>query len=178
MDFGFDVSGAVAGVSEARSGLSGKFTVIMIIAVLGVVGRQVFVAFGPNLKFSNPFARFSGFGLMGVAMAAFVGGLIVTGKGRTALIQLQRNISDPFIVSVLKRDSCDVATGAYCVVVFEGNREIVVNWFDKRVDMFAIANPLTEVHWLTVRPQMRPEVHLMAKGPSPKYPATQDSTSP
>ncbi|SLN38623.1 hypothetical protein TRL7639_01950 [Falsiruegeria litorea R37] len=164
MDFGFDVTGAVAGVSEARSGLSGKFTMIMIIAVIGLVGRQVFVAFGPSLKFSNPFARFSGFGLIGVAMAVFVGGLLVSGKGRTALIQLQRNISDPFIVSVLERDSCDVASGAYCVVVFEGEREIVVNWFDKRVDMFAIANPRTEVHWLTVRPQLRPETALLAGG--------------
>ncbi|MBO9449559.1 hypothetical protein J7426_04780 [Tropicibacter sp. R16_0] len=162
MDFGFDVSGAVAGVSEARSGLSGKFTIILMIAVLGLVGRQVFVAFGPSLKVANPFARFSGFGLIGVAIAIFVGGLVVTSKGRTAMIQIQRNISDQFIVSVLERDSCDVTSGAYCVVVFEGEREIVVNWFDKRVDMFAIANPRTEVHWLTVRPQVRPDVPLLA----------------
>ncbi|WP_164658859.1 hypothetical protein [Tropicibacter sp. Alg240-R139] len=157
MDFGFDVAGAVAGVSEAKNGLSGKFSMIMIILVFGLVGRQVFVAFGPSLKLSNPFARLSGFGMMGVAVAVIVGGLVVTGKGRTAMIQIKRNISDPFIVNVLERDSCYVASGAYCVVVFEEGREIVVNWFDKRVDMFAIANPQTEVHWLYVRPKFRPE---------------------
>ncbi|SPJ28669.1 hypothetical protein [Falsiruegeria mediterranea] len=118
MDFGFDVSGLVARVSEARSGLSGKFTIILMIAILGLVGRQVFAAFGPSLKVSNSLAGFSGFGLIGVAIAVFVGGLVVTGKGRMAMIQIQRNISDPFIVNVLERDSCDVTLGAYCVVVF------------------------------------------------------------
>lgn len=88
----------------------------------------------------------------------------MTGKAQTALLQLQRNISDPFFVSVLKHDSCDVTTGAFCVVVFEREREIVVNWFDKRVDMFAIVNPQAEVHWLTIKPQLRSEMHVKAGG--------------
>ena len=158
MDFGFDVSGAATAVSEMNGAMSGKFTVIMIILMLGLVGRQVFVAFGPSIKISNPLARFSGLGMIGVAVLLIFGGLVVTGKGRYAMIQVQRNILDPFVVNVLERDSCDVTSGAYCVVVFEPDREIIVNWHDKRVDMFAIANPQTEVHWLTTRPKLRPEM--------------------
>ena len=157
MDFGFDVGATAAGVSEISSGLSGPFSMILIIFAIGVVGRQVFVAFGPNLKLSNPLAGLSGLGMILAAFAIMVGGLVVMGKGRWALIQVQRQVIDPFVVDVLDRDSCDVASGAYCVVVFEDGREIFVNWFDKRVDMFAIANPQTEVHWLYTRPQLRPE---------------------
>ena len=157
MDFGFDVSGAVSGVSQMNEGMSGKLTMIMTILVLGIVGRQVFVAFGSNLKMSNPLARLSGVGVLLVGVAVLVGGLFAAGKGRSALIQLQRNIVDPFVISVLERDSCDIASGAYCVVVFEEDREIIVNWHDKRVDMYAIANPRTEVLWKTQRPMARQE---------------------
>lgn len=156
MELGIDVGATADGVSKVTSGLAGQFSIILMILVIGVVGRQVFVAFGPSLKMSNPLAGLSGIGMILVAFAIMVGGLMVMGKGRWALIQVQRQIVDPFVVDVLERDSCEVASGDYCVVVFEDGREIIVNWFDKRVDMFAIANPQTEVHWLTTRPQLRP----------------------
>jgi len=164
MDFGFDVGGTAAGVSEMRDGLSGQFTVIMLILVIGIVGRQVFVAFGPSVKLSNPLAGLSGHGMLVAAVVIMVSGLMVTGKGRWALIQVQRQAVDPFVVSVLGRDSCDVASGAYCVVVFEGSREIIVNWHDTRVDMYAIANPRSEVRWLDLRPKVRPEQQQIVAG--------------
>lgn len=164
MDFGFDVSGAVSEVSQINEGMSGKLKMIMIILVLGIVGRQVFVAFGSNLKLSNPLARLSGVGVLLVGVLVMVGGLLAAGKGRPALIQVQRNIVDPFVVGVLERDSCDIASGAYCVVVFEGDREIIVNWHDKRVDMYAIANPRTEILWKTQRPAARAEQPVAGEG--------------
>lgn len=164
MDFGFDVSGAVSGVSQMNEGMSGKLTIIMSILVLGIVGRQLFVAFGSNLKLSNPLAHMSGVGVLLVGVAVLVGGLFVAGKGQFALIQVQRNIVDPFVVGVLERDSCEIASGAYCVVVFEEDREIIVNWHDKRVDMYAIANPRTEILWKTQRPVARAEQLAAVEG--------------
>ena len=164
MDFGFDVSGAVSGVSQMNEGMSGKLTIIMSILVLGIVGRQLFVAFGSNLKLSNPLANMSGVGVLLVGVGVLVGGLFVAGKGQSALIQVQRNIVDPFVVGVLERDSCEIASGAYCVVVFEEDREIIVNWHDKRVDMYAIANPRTEILWKTQRPVARTERLAAAEG--------------
>ena len=165
MDLGFDVTGAVAGVSELNTGMSGKLTLIMSILVLGIVGRQLFVAFGPNLRFSSPFAGVSGTGILAVGALVLVGGLFMAGKGSTALIQVQRNIVDPFVIEVLERDSCDVTSGAYCVVVFENGREIIVNWHDRRVDMFAIANPRTEIYWKTQRPVARVAPEATVKTP-------------
>ncbi|MBE1285019.1 MAG: hypothetical protein GJ676_17030 [Rhodobacteraceae bacterium] len=155
MDFGFDVSTAAEGVSDVQHGLSGPLTTILIVLAIGVFGRMVFVAFGDRLRIANPLAALSGAGWIIVALSTFLGGLFVTGQARPAWIQVQRHVIDPFVVSILERDSCDPGTGAYCVVVFDPGREMVVNWYDKRVDMYRIVNPQTGPVRRSPRPQIR-----------------------
>jgi len=153
LDFDFDVS-SVTSVSE---GLMGQSILIGSLVVIIFVSRMLFVTFAPSIMALNPLRGFSGFGLIGVAVAIFIGGLFLTGKQGHAVQVVQRNIIDPFTVSVLKRDSCDIASGAYCVVVFEAEREISVNWFDKRVYMWEIINPPSGAVWDTRRPVSRNE---------------------
>ena len=158
MDFGFDVSAAASGMSQASDGVSGKFTVIMIIAAMGMLGRSLFVAFGSSVKFSNPFRAFSGIAMVLAAFVILFGGMVLVGKGQKLMLMVQRNIVDPFVVSVLDRDSCDLNSGAYCVIVFEQDRERVVNWHDRRVDMFALVNPPSGSVFHTGRPHSRPKI--------------------
>ncbi|WP_406644386.1 hypothetical protein QEZ52_10980 [Aliisedimentitalea scapharcae] len=158
MDFGFDVSAAAAGVSQASDGVSGKFTVIMIIAAVGMLGRSLFVAFGSSLRISNPLKALSGIAMILAAFVIMFGGMVLVGKGQSMLLMVQRNVVDPFVVSVLDRDSCDLHSGAYCVIVFEQDRERVVNWHDHRVDMFALVNPPNGSVFHTERPRSRPQI--------------------
>jgi len=153
LDFDFDVS-SVTSVSE---GVMGQSILIGSLVVIVFVSRMLFVIFAPSIMALNPLRGFSGVGLIGVAVAIFIGGLFLTGKQDHAVRVVQRNIMDPFTVSVLKRDSCDIASGAYCVVVFEGAREISVNWFDHRVYMWDIINPPSGAIWDARRPVSRNE---------------------
>ncbi|GAA6199165.1 hypothetical protein [Aquicoccus sp. SU-CL01552] len=142
MDFGLDVERAASVASRAHGDMVGVLVIVGTVAALGFAGRLVFVAYGDRIKEINPFRGFSGWGMIGVSVAVLAGGLLLTGKQRVALIRLKAHLIDPFVVSVLHKDSCDVASGKYCVVVFEEGREIVVNWYDRRVSMFEIANDL------------------------------------
>ena len=142
MDFGFDVERAASAASQAHGDMANVLVVVGTLAVLGFFGRLIFVAYGDRIKDFNPLHGFSGWGMIGVSVAFLAGGMLLTGKQRVALIRLKAHLIDPFVVSVLHKDSCDVASGKYCVVVFEEGREIVVNWYDRRVSMFEIANDL------------------------------------
>ncbi len=142
MDFGFDVERAASVASRAHGGMVDILVLVGALAAFGFFGRLIFVAYGDRIKDFNPLHGFSGWGLIGVAVVVFAGGLLLTGKQRAAMIRLKAYLVDPFVVSVLNEDSCEVASGKYCVVVFEQDREIVVNWYDRRVSMFEIANDL------------------------------------
>ncbi len=67
---------------------------------------------------------------------------------------VQRNLVDPSIISVLEKDSCDVSSGAYCVIIFDEGREIAVNWFDRGVVLFEIAHPRQGAVPSSLRPHM------------------------
>ncbi|MDX2483727.1 MAG: hypothetical protein QNK42_08720 [Pseudodonghicola sp.] len=142
MNFGFDVEDAVSVASRASSDMTGVSVIVAAVAVLGFFGRLIFVAYGDRLGDLNPLRGVSGWGMIGVAAALFAGGLVMTGKHRSAITAFKARLVDPFVVSVLKKDSCDVSSEKYCVVVFEENREIFVNWYDRRVSMFKIVNKL------------------------------------
>ena len=83
---------------------------------------------------------------------------------------VQRHVVDPFVISVLDRDSCDLNSGAYCVVVFEEDRELIVNWHDRRIDMFALVNPPSGSVFYTGRPQPRPQTVVAAGDPETTTP--------
>ncbi|MFS4582309.1 hypothetical protein [Phaeobacter sp. C3_T13_0] len=139
------------------------------IAFVGFFGRLVFVAFGPGLANANPLKNFSGFGRVLLAVA-----LNVSGKMAKAQTLFKRHLVDPIIVTVLGRDSRDLASDDCCVMLFEQGREMSVNWYDKRVYIYEILNPLTLPLWSFLRPQIRPEhprrsyalVHGIKNGPS------------
>lgn len=157
MDFGFDVERAASVASRAHGDMVDVLVIVGAVAALGFFGRLFFVAYGERIKGLNPLQGFSGWGLIGVSVAVIAGGLLMTGKQRAAMIRLKAHLVDPFVVSVLKKDSCDVESGTYCVVVFEEDREIVVNWYDRRVSMFEIANDLDfNPILVSLRPAGRP----------------------
>ena len=155
MEIEFDVSSYISQVQ----GSGGHTITIALILVAGFFGRLVFVAFGPSIAAANPFRNFSGFGLIGLSVAMFVGYLFVTGKQERALHIVQRNTIDPFLVWVLERDSCDLSGSKYCVIIFEDGREISVNWFAKEVYMWELVNPDHGAVWNTLRPISRGDRH-------------------
>ncbi len=159
MDLGIDPAAIAAG----SQGMSSNLILIGTIAFVGFFGRLVFVAFAPSIAKANPLANFSGFGLIAVAVALIFGGLFVTGKTVKATVLVQRHLIDPVIVSVLGRDSCDLNSDDYCVVVFEDGREMSVNWHDKRVHMYEILTPATLPLWTSLRPRSRPGESAIAK---------------
>ncbi|WP_264212735.1 hypothetical protein [Leisingera thetidis] len=152
MDIGIDPAAVAAGSQE----MTGNIALIGTIAFVGFFGRMVFVAFAPGLAKANPFRNFSGTGFILLAAALFAGGLYASGKMTKATVLFKRNLVDPVVVTWLGRDSCDPASGSYCVVVFEDGQEKVVNWYDKRVYMYEIVNPPEGAVWHTLRPQPRP----------------------
>ncbi|TDE40852.1 hypothetical protein [Antarcticimicrobium sediminis] len=142
MNFGFDIEESASVSSQARSDMIGVSVIVVLVAILGFFGRLIFVVYRGRLAGLNPLRGVSGWGMIGVAAALFAGVLVMTGKQRSVIIGFKARLVDPFVVSVLKRDSCDVAGKKYCVVVFEEDREIFVNWYDRRVSMFQIVNKL------------------------------------
>ncbi len=142
MNFGFDIEDAVSVSSQVSSDMMVGSAVVVLVAGLGFFGRLIFVAFGDRLGGLNPLRGVSGWGLIGVSAVLLAGGLVMAGKQRPVIIGFKARVVDPFVVSVLKRDSCDVSGEKYCVVVFEEGREIFVNWYDRRVSMFQIVNEL------------------------------------
>jgi len=155
LEIEFDVSSYISQVQ----GSGGHTLMIALILVAGYFGRLVFVAFGPSIAAANPLRNFSGFGLIGLCVAMFVGYLFLTGKQERALQVVQRNTIDPFMVWVLERDSCDQLSGKYCVIIFEDGREISVNWFAKEVYMWELVNPDHGAVWNTLRPMARDDRH-------------------
>lgn len=151
MEIGIDITSLTSGIQ----GMIGPGIIIGLIALAGFIGRLVFVSFGSSIKKANPLRNFSGLGLIATSIVVFVGGLVVTGKLDKAVHLIQRNTIDPFNIYVLQRDSCDISSGKYCVIVFEGDREISVNWFDSNVYMWELLNPQTGAVYKTLRPRSR-----------------------
>ncbi|WIY25922.1 hypothetical protein [Parasedimentitalea psychrophila] len=151
MEIGIDISSLTSGIQ----GLIGPGIIVGLIALAGFIGRLVFVSFGSSIKEANPLRNFSGLGLIATSIAMFVGALVVTGKLDKAVHLIQRNTMDPFNIYVLQRDSCDLSGSKYCVIVFEGGREISVNWFDSKVYMWELLNPQTGAVYKTLRPRSR-----------------------
>lgn len=149
---------ATAGAVQDVAAIGDQTRALLIIvglAVLGFIGRLVMVGYGDRIAGMNPLKGASG-GVFILAAAALIGGGVFYMNGPVKLsIMLRQNVTDPILVSVLGRDSCDPASGAYCVVVFEVDREIVVNWHDSRVHMMALMTPPMNPPWASLRPKAR-----------------------
>ena len=157
MDMGFDVNAAASEVSAVSGDMYSRLTIIVILAVVGFLGRMIFVAFGSNVKVDNPLKGLSGVSMIIFGLCLAFGALIMVGKGDKAVRLVQRNIIDPYVISVLEQDACNPATGAYCVIVFEEGREISMNWFDKGINLFEIAHPRQGAVPSSQRPRVRAE---------------------
>lgn len=149
---------ATAGAVQDVAAIGDQTRALMIIvglAVAGFIGRLVVVSFGDRIAGMNPLRDASG-GMMILVAFALIGGGVFYMNGPVKLsIMFRQHVTDPFMVSVLGRDSCDLASGAYCVVVFEKDREIVVNWHDKRVHMMQLMTPPMNPPWGSLRPRPR-----------------------
>ncbi|UTS79514.1 hypothetical protein [Phaeobacter piscinae] len=162
MDLGIDPSALAAGSHAATD------NIIMFgtIAFIGFFGRLLYVAFGPGLASANPLSNFSGYGHILVAVALFAGALHLSGKTVKAQVLFNRHLVDPILVTVLGRDSCDQNGDDYCVIVFEQDREMSVNWYDKRVHMYELLNAAELPLWSSLRPQGRPRGRPTATPPA------------
>lgn len=142
MEYAADVSAVATEVSKTSADMYSRLVLILGLGVVGFLGRMLFMVFGPRVSGFNPFRTMSGAGMLIVAVLMVLGAVVAAGKGGKAVRLVQGGIVDQYKISVLGQDSCDVETGDYCVIVFEDGREIVVNWFDRRVNMFDIAHPI------------------------------------
>lgn len=159
MDFGIDPDAVGVIGSVVHDDGVGSLMIVGGIAFVGFFARLVFLSFADRAKAMNPFAGMSGGGLILVAFGIFVAGLFITNKQHKALIMVKRTLVDPVIVTVLQKDSCSVDDQkSYCVVVFEGGREMVVNWYDHRVDMYSVVNLQANPPWHSLRPLGRATV--------------------
>lgn len=156
MDFAADVSATAASVSETSADMYWRLMIFLILGVVGFVGRLLFMAVGPSVEGRNPLRALSGAAMLGLGMAMIFGTLVVMGKGDKVVRLVRSGIVDPYVVQVLGRDSCDPTDGSYCVVVFDEGREIAVNWFDRRVNMFDIAHPVQGAVASSPRPAPAP----------------------
>ncbi|MEY8842444.1 hypothetical protein AB9K41_25715 [Cribrihabitans sp. XS_ASV171] len=159
MDFGFDVNGTVAGVSQLSQALSGKSLALLLIGAIGLGARPFYVAFLAGRNVSSPVAGLSGWAKVALGLALASGLAAWLGRFDVVAIKAQRYVVDPYTVSLLKRDSCDPASADYCVIVFDDGREISVNWWDRRVDMLRLAHPVTGAPQWSLRPRLRQTAH-------------------
>lgn len=151
MEIGIDIPSLTSGIGD----MTGPGIIVGLIALAGFIGRLVFVSFGSSIKNANPLRNFSGFGRIAAGGVVFVGALAMTGKLDKAAHKIQGSTIDPFYIYVLKRDSCDLSSGKYCVILFEGDREISVNWFDNKVYMWELLNPQAGAVYNSLRPRSR-----------------------
>jgi hypothetical protein len=162
LEFGFDPAQVSAVSDVAHSNLVRAMLIIGAIAAVGLLGRVFFGNMRDWATRHNPLGDASGAGLIIGALVLIFGGLYFTSGHVKSMVVVQRHIVDPFVVSVLKKDSCALESGDYCVVVFEQDREIVVNWFDKRVHMLSLMTPPMNPPWGSPRPKARAQHLIMA----------------
>lgn len=159
MEFGIDPQ-AFVGDGDAVYGKVGLF---FGLGVLGLVGRMIFVAWGSEIASKNPLKNFSGPAFIALAVAIF--GFVMlrdVPSVKQAEIFVRTHTVDYVLVDLMQRDSCVIEGDAYCVVVFEDGREMVVNWYDRRVYMWEILNPDTGAPWEAPRPPSRPVVQALS----------------
>ena len=160
-----EISTAAASVQEVSEIGPQARTLLLIVglAFAGFIGRLVVVSFGDRVAGMNPLRNASG-GVMILAAVLLMGGGVFYMNGHVKTgIMIRQHVTDPFIVSVLGRDTCEVPSGDYCVVVFEEEREIVVNWHDKRVHMMELLTPPMNPPWGSLRPRPRSDDLVVAQ---------------
>lgn len=129
MFFGFDVSGAISAMSQPFQDTPERLVIILAIAVFGVAGRYLFVAFALSLKVTRPIPSFSGGSMLGVgALVVFALLAIVGHPDRLSPTEKQTN------AGVLRQqDSCDFLRSERCVIIIDGESEISVSPLDRRL---------------------------------------------
>ncbi|WP_420004278.1 hypothetical protein [Arenibacterium sp. LLYu02] len=152
MDFGVNV----AALSGTAQGLSQSVTLGMIFLLVGGVGRMIFVAFGDRMVRFNPFRNMSGQMMLLVGGAIVLSPLFFETQVNHVWTKAKSLTVEPFLTEVLGRDSCVIDETSYCVVIFEGEAELVVNWYHRGVYMWALLNPETSAVWDAPRPPRRP----------------------
>ena len=106
-----------------NSDLMHAMMIIGAIAVFGLLGRLVFMAMRDRAAKHNPLRDASGGGLIFASLALVAAGIYFNSGHVKTMVMVQRHVVDPITVSVLKRDSCQLSGGDYCVVVFQEDRE-------------------------------------------------------
>ncbi|MFY9212574.1 MAG: hypothetical protein WAO69_15765 [Aestuariivita sp.] len=163
MEFDFDPAEVSAVGAVINSDLMHAMMIIGAIAVFGLLGRLFFMAMRDRAAKHNPLRDASGGGLIFASLALVAAGIYFNSGHVKTMVMVQRHVVDPITVSVLKRDSCQLSGGDYCVVVFQEDREIVVNWFDKRVHMFTLLTPAMNPPWGSPRPVARDPHYLLTQ---------------
>lgn len=154
MDLGIDVE-ALSGTAQ---GVSQSLTLGMLFLVIGGVGRMIFVAFGDKLVGFNPFHNLSGRWMLIVGLGIVLSPLIFQTQINSLLVRTKSLTVEPFLTEVLGRDSCVIAEASYCVVIFEGDAELVVNWYHRGIYMWGLLNPDAGAVWDAPHPPQRPEM--------------------
>lgn len=129
----------------------------MILVVIGGIGRMIFVAFGDRLVAFNPFRHLSGPKMLVVGGAIVLAPVFFETQVNHVLTKTKSLTLEPILTEVLGRDSCVIDEDSYCVVIFEGETELVVNWYHRGIYMWGLLNPDSGAVWDAPRPPERPD---------------------
>ena len=130
---------------------------LMVIAAVAGIGKLVLVAWGDKFSGAGLFGNLTGSGFIGVAVVFLVAGIFLTDREVRVWVKFKQTFVDPVIVDVLGKDSCDPADDRFCVVTWdEDGREIVVNWYDRRINAFDTYGGYELTLYESIRPQQRP----------------------
>lgn len=156
MNFEYEPEAVTSAASQVSNVSFGPIVTIALIVAFGFIGRLVFIAYGDRIQNFNPLKALSGVGLVIVAVGILTATVFVSGKQVKAMVLLKSILVEPVLVTLLKKDSCTITDESYCVIVFEDDREISVNWYNRRVDMFKLVNDFTlNPLWASPRPKLR-----------------------
>ncbi|THH37422.1 hypothetical protein E4Z66_10980 [Aliishimia ponticola] len=147
----------IANIGQQVSLATGPFFWILVILAGGMIAGMIYVAWGEKFQVSNLLGGMSGVGLIALAGALLVAGVFVTDREVRAWVLIQRNLIDPFYVTILGKDSCNPESSKFCVVVWDKTgKELLVNWHDKRVNAHEVFGGYEFSLFTSARPQMRP----------------------
>jgi len=147
----------VSAVTGMTQQVTQSMSLLAVFVLVGGIGRLVFVAYGDKLTGVNPFRNLSGPALLLAGAVIILGPMFFSSKLNRIWVNIKSYTAEPFITQLLDRDSCTITDTSYCVVIFEGEQEIVVNWYNRGVYLWGVLNPEGGAVWDAPRPPRRPE---------------------
>ena len=156
MEFGFSLDQVTGAAGQVSSAVGPMFWLLLITAVAGI-SKLIFIAWGDKFSLSGLLGGLHGGALIGFAAMLLVVGMFISDREVRAWVKFKQIFVDPVVVDILGRDSCNPESNRFCVVTWdEDGREVIVNWYDKRIKAFDIYGDYEFTLFESLRPQLRP----------------------